>query len=120
MFVKMRNRGPRTASTGVPGLGLTDDLIGLGELARSPSVDSAITAVRELLEMDVAFATRFVDGNQVIQVLRGDAESFGLDEGFALPLAETYCRRVLAGRLPNLIPDARAEDRAASLPITDA
>jgi hypothetical protein len=102
----------------VPVLGLTDDLIGLGELARSPSVDSAIAAVRELLEMDVAFATRFVDGNQVVEVLRGDAESFGLEEGFALPLAETYCRRVLAGRLPNLIPDARAEDRAASLPIT--
>lgn len=27
---------------------------------------------------------------------------------------------MLAGRLPNLIPDVRADDRAASLPITEA
>jgi HD domain/GAF domain len=37
-----------------------------------------------------------------------------------MPLQQTYCQRVLAGRLPNLIPDVRADDRAASLPITEA
>ena len=65
-----------------PALGLTDDLIGLGELAQSPSVHSAVAAVRELLGMELAFSTRFVDGQQVVEVLRGDAESFGVDEGF--------------------------------------
>ena len=60
------------------------------------------------------------EGIRVVEVLRGDARSFRVDEGFALPLEQTYCQRVLAGRLPNLIPDARAEDRVASLPITAA
>ena len=38
----------------------------------------------------------------------------------ALPLEQTYCQRILDGRLPNLIPDVRAEDRAASMPISEA
>ena len=109
-----------TRSIDAPALGLTDDLIGLGELAQRPSVDSAVSGVRELLGMELAFTTRFVDGHQVIEVVRGDAESFGLHEGLARPLEQTYCQRVLAGRLPNLIHDARADDRAASLPITEA
>jgi hypothetical protein len=103
-----------------PALGLTDDLIGLGELAQTPSVGSAVAAMRELLGMELAFSTRFVEGEQVVEVVRGDAESFGIDVGFALPLDQTYCQRVLEERLPNLIPDARAEDRVASLPITAA
>ena len=37
-----------------------------------------------------------------------------------MPLEQTYCQRVLDGRLPNLIPDVRGDDRAASLPITEA
>ena len=37
-----------------------------------------------------------------------------------MPLDGTYCQRVLAGRLPNLIPDVRGDERAASLPITEA
>jgi HD domain/GAF domain len=98
----------------------TDDLIGLSELAQSPSVDSAVAAVRELLGMELAFSSRFVDGHQVLEVLRGDAESFGVREGIAVPLDQTYCQRVLAGRLPNLIPDVRGDERAASLPITEA
>ncbi len=101
-------------------MGFTDNLIGLGELAQRPSVDSAVAAVRELLGMELAFSTRFVGGYQVIEVMRGDAESFGVHEGLAMPLEQTYCQRVLAGRLPNLIPDVRADHRAASLPITEA
>ena len=109
-----------TRSVGAPAPGFTDGLIGLGELAQRPSVDSALGAVRELLGMDVAFTTRFVDRHQVVEVVRGDADSFHLHEGLAWPLEETYCQRVLAGRLPHLIHDVRADDRAASLPMTEA
>ena len=92
----------------------------LSELAQSPSVAGAVEAVRDLLGMDVAYATEFVGSDQVFRVLRGDGESFGVYEGFELPLEQTYCERVLAGRLPNLMPDVRADERAASLPVTEA
>ncbi|CAN5609484.1 hypothetical protein BH20ACT19_BH20ACT19_01140 [soil metagenome] len=102
------------------GASFTDGLVGLGEVAQNPSVGGALSAVLDLLGMDLAFATRLRDGRQVFEVLRGDGESFGLHPGLEVPLQETYCQRVLAGRLPNLVPDVRADDRAASLAMTAA
>jgi GAF domain-containing protein len=96
------------------------DVAVLGDVALRPSVEGAVAAVREFLGMEVAYATEFVDGQQVFDVLRGDGESFGVHEGLATPLEETYCQRVLAGRLPNLIADVRGDDRSASLPVTRA
>ena len=98
----------------------TDDALRLGEVAQSPSTERAVMAVREFLDMDVACATEFVDGQQVFHVVRGDSASFGMQEGGAVPLGLTYCQRVMEGRLPNLIPDVLADDRAASLPVTKA
>jgi HD-GYP domain-containing protein (c-di-GMP phosphodiesterase class II) len=71
-----------------------------------------------LLDMDVAFTTRIERGRQIFETARGDGESFGIAEGRSIPLEESYCKRVLTGRLPNVIADVRADDRAASLPIT--
>jgi putative nucleotidyltransferase with HDIG domain len=76
--------------------------------------------VRDFLDMDVAYATEFVDGQQLFRVLRGDGESFGVHEGTAMPLEQTYCQRILSGRLPNLIADVRGDDRSASLAVTEA
>jgi response regulator RpfG family c-di-GMP phosphodiesterase len=92
----------------------------LSELAQAPTVGRAVEAVCEFLGMDIAFASRIVDGQQVLEVIRGDNDSFGVPEGARLPVEQTYCHRVLNGRLPNMIPDVRADERAASLPITAA
>jgi putative nucleotidyltransferase with HDIG domain len=96
------------------------DLADLGELAMQPSVEGAVAAVRDFLGMDVAYATEFVDGQQQFRVLRGDGASFGMHEELAVPLEQTDCQRVLDGRLPNLIPDVRGDERAASLPAAEA
>jgi hypothetical protein len=46
----------------------------------------------------------------VFRVLEGDAESFGWREGKSFPLDASYCKRVLDGRIPNTVPDAKDED----------
>jgi putative nucleotidyltransferase with HDIG domain len=92
----------------------------LGDVAQNFSVERALDAMRELLDMEVAFASEFADGAQLLHHLRGDGASFGIAEGGALPFEQTYCKRILDGRLPNMIPDVRGDDRAASLAITDA
>jgi len=97
----------------------TDELIRLREVAQSPSVERALDAVREFLGMDITFVGRITATEQVYETIRGDAESFGLEEGHSMPLEETYCKRILDERLPNLIPDTRADDRAASLAVTE-
>ena len=94
------------------------DLVQLRELAETPTVGRAVEAVRELLKMEVAYTSEFVGENQVFRAVRGDSASFGIRPGQSIALEHSPCARVLGGRLPNLIPDARSDDRAASLWIT--
>ncbi|MDQ3571871.1 MAG: HD domain-containing protein [Actinomycetota bacterium] len=94
----------------------------LGELssvAAWPSVDRAVSAVRDLLGFDVVFATEITETHQIYTVLRGDGESFGVYEGFEMPIEATYCTRILAGDLPAIIGDLANHPEAARLPITD-
>lgn len=92
----------------------------LSDIAQHPTVESSVEAMREFLGMEVAFATEWIDDQQHFRFLRGDRESFNLSEGMSVPLGITYCQRVMAGRLPNIVPDARADDRTASMPVTEA
>ena len=84
----------------------------------SKTVERALAIVREHLEMDVAYLAEFTDGQEVYRALEGDAESFGLQEGEGIPLEGTYCKRVAEGRLPNVIPDTKADPRVSNLPCT--
>jgi hypothetical protein len=94
------------------------DVADLGSVAQSPSIESAVDAVRSFLDMPLAYATRMDPDVQVLETLAGDGSAVGFYEGLQIPVDETYCKRVLAGRLPNVIPDVQADDRAASLPIS--
>lgn len=92
----------------------------LSEVADSPSVESALDAVKEFLGFDVTYATEMTEGEQRFRVLRGDGESFGVAQGIVMPEDQTYCRKVLDGKLPQLITDVAADPEAAILPVTDA
>jgi hypothetical protein len=90
----------------------------LGTLAQHPSVDGALDAVRELLDMDVAYSTRFDDGHQVFEQLRGDPASFGIHAGLAMPLDDTFCRHILAGNMAPIVPDMRLDPLGMTMPVT--
>jgi hypothetical protein len=47
--------------------------------------------------------------------LEGDAESFGWQEGQSFPIDESYCKRVLDGRIPQVVPDAKGEEATRTL-----
>ncbi len=69
--------------------------------------------------MDVAFVSRFVAGDRMeFLALDGDAQSFGWEEGDSVPLEDTYCRRVVGGTLPRVVPDAREDGRVSGLEVT--
>jgi EAL domain-containing protein (putative c-di-GMP-specific phosphodiesterase class I) len=103
---------------GAPGLD------GLAELARvsldgsKQSIDRMLSLARAALDMDVAFVSAFADGEAIVEAADGDAESFGVRLGTQVPLVETYCQRMLKGRLPSVIRDAMHDPRTADLPIT--
>jgi EAL domain-containing protein (putative c-di-GMP-specific phosphodiesterase class I) len=70
------------------------------------------------LEMDVAFVGRFEDGAEVVRAVAGDAESFGFTEDRRVPLEETYCERVVDGRLSGIVRDAQQNPIVRDLPAT--
>jgi signal transduction histidine kinase len=77
-----------------------------------------LEAAREELGMDVAFVSEFAHQRMVFRKLVGEARSFGWEEGESVPLDDTFCRLLLEGRLPNAIPDAKADGRVKFLQIT--
>ena len=92
----------------------------MGGLHRPPeSIENLLSMVRENLEMDVAFVSEFAGDQLLFRTLEGDGESFGWREGGGFPLDESYCKRVLEGRLPNVISDARSEGLTKDLWVTN-
>ena len=77
-----------------------NDLSGLSEVARNPTVSAAVEGVRRLLGLDIAYATLLEPTEQVILGVEGDAEAFGVHEGLRVPLEMTYCQRILSGEIP--------------------
>ena len=91
----------------------------MGGLHQPPErIESLLSLVRENLQMDVAFVSEFAGDQLIFRALEGDAGSFGWREGEGFPLDESYCKRVLDGRLPNVVPDARSEDMTKDLWVT--
>ncbi len=108
----------QTSQTAAPAALHGSEMERLGAVARHPTIDRAVSSARELLGVDLAYVTEFVGTDQVFRVVDGDAESFGVGVDTALPLAGTYCQRLLDGRLENPISDTSAQAEAAAMPIT--
>src|SRR4028119_1802529 len=86
---------------------------------RTPgSIEDMLRDVREAFRMDVAFVSKFDADQLVFRAIEGDAESFGWREGQSFPIDESYCKRVLDGRVPQVVPDARREDATRDLRVT--
>jgi PAS domain S-box-containing protein len=102
----------------VPRVASADGLAELVDLVGQPTLQVALRAVREMLGMDVAYVSEIVGDDMILRELGGDGTSFKLAREASLAREQTYCQRMLDGRIPNLIPDVLADDRTASLPIT--
>ena len=82
------------------------------------AIENMLRNVREALQMDVAFVSQFSGDQLVFRAVEGDAESFGWEEGTSFPIDESYCKRVLDGRIPRVVPDAKREDATKDLRVT--
>jgi EAL domain-containing protein (putative c-di-GMP-specific phosphodiesterase class I) len=95
------------------------DVVGLaGERTPEEVIQKALSTVRTHLGMEVAYLSEFVDDDAVFRAVDAPGLEALIKPGDSRPLDDVYCRHILAGRLPNVIPDTRAEPIAAALPIT--
>lgn len=81
-------------------------------------IQESLHAVRKHLGMDVAFISRFTEGKRKFIFVDAEAENPPIAPGGADLLEDSYCQRVIDGRLPQIIPDAFLNDEALSLPAT--
>src|SRR4028118_1155154 len=86
--------------------------------SRSSPIEYMLRDVREALQMDVAFVSQFSEDQLVFRAPEGDAESFGWHEGESSPVEESSAQRVLDGRIPQVVPDAKREDTTRDLRVT--
>ncbi|NEX59961.1 diguanylate cyclase [Noviherbaspirillum galbum] len=86
--------------------------------AREQFLQDALRATREHFGMDVAFISKFEEGRRVFEQVDPPVNSALIQQGNSDPLEETFCQRVVDGRLPECLPDAMANSEASSLPAT--
>ncbi len=77
-----------------------------------------LASVRNLLGMEVAFISEFDEGRRVFRYIDANQGFQPIEVGDSDPLNESYCQRVVDGRLPELMPDATKNAEALRLAAT--
>ncbi len=88
------------------------------ESQRHGFLEDAFAAIRTHLGMDVAFISEFTEGRRVFRHVDAAKPNPPIQVDQGDPLEETYCQRVVDGRLPELIADALELPEAMTLPVT--
>lgn len=99
---------------------LRDVILPARDEARGSVVDRALQAVRAHLGLEIAYVSEFVGNDSVFRHVDAPGLEALIKPGDSRSLDDVYCRHILAGRLPELLPDAAAHPLAASMPITAA
>lgn len=93
----------------------------ISALGMKPSLPRLLGAIRQHLGMDVAFVSEFISGRRFFRQVDTDgSRPAPIAVGGSDPTEDSYCQRVVDGRLPELIPDACANAEALTLAATRA
>lgn len=76
--------------------------------------------VRTLLDMEVGFVSEFNNGRRYFRYIDSRVGFAPICVGGSDPLELSYCKRVVDGRLPELMQDATQNPEALSIPATAA
>lgn len=78
-------------------------------------LDQLLRMTRDLLDTDVALLTEIRDGRETALRVEGNWPGRGSFEDASLALENTFCQRMLDGRIGNYIRDAATDDRVSDL-----
>lgn len=83
-----------------------------------PAIRQALASLRAHLSMEVAYVSEFVGNDSVFREVDAPGLEAIIKPGDSRSLDDVYCRHILAGRLPELIPDTSQNEFCQTLPIT--
>lgn len=106
-----------TQMSDVVGALQSNETSGAGE---ESAIGRALKAIRSHLGMEVAYVSEFVDNRTVFREVDAPGLEHLIKVGDSQSLEDAYCRHILEGRLPSLMPDTSAVPFAAAMPITAA
>lgn len=81
-------------------------------------VERLLASLRKRVDMDVVYLSIFDDTHQNVLATAGHADVAGIRAGKRIPLAETYCVRMVADELERVVGDTRSHPQLADLPAT--
>jgi EAL domain-containing protein (putative c-di-GMP-specific phosphodiesterase class I) len=96
------------------------EALGDGATTGQDVIQDALVTIRNHLGMEVAYFSEFVDGRAVFRRVDAPGLEHLIKIGDSQSLDDVYCNHILAGRLPELIPDTSQIALARDLPITKA
>jgi GAF domain-containing protein len=79
------------------------------------SITDVLKTLRDRLNMDVVFCSEFVDGRRVFRQVATSGTRSTIEVGGSDELEQSWCQRVVDGRLPRFMADARADPVASAL-----
>ncbi|MEM5516775.1 EAL domain-containing protein [Henriciella sp. AS95] len=83
-------------------------------------IDRALDAIRRHLGMPIAYISEFVGNTSVFRHVDAPGLEDMIKVGDERSLDDVYCRHIVEGRLPELIPNTANNSIAAKMPITAA
>src|SRR3954471_12419287 len=90
------------------------ELSGLAQLALddpTETIESALDAAREGLEMEIAYLAEFTEDEQIFHSLTGEPDSFGIAQCEVIPLEDSFCQRMCDGTVPNVVNDVQHDEQ---------
>ncbi|XGA81374.1 EAL domain-containing protein [Halomonas sp. CH40] len=84
------------------------------------SLLKALQAIRKHFDMDVAFISRIENDQRSLELVDKADENFPVNADDSGSSEDSYCQRVIDGRLPELIHDAQQEPEALSIKATQS
>lgn len=80
------------------------------------AVPEVLRLLRERMKMDVVFVSEFTGGERVFRSVDQAPGQELIAEGRSDPLEETWCQRVVDGRMPELVADVPAAQARGEVP----
>jgi GAF domain-containing protein len=79
------------------------------------TVTQVLRLVRDRMHMDVVFVSEFTDGRRVFRQVANPPGHPVVAPGESDPLEESWCQRVVDGRIPEMVPDTSKNPATAQL-----
>ena len=106
-----------TAILGIQNQGRTDEELLASSL--NHDLEHLVQTIRQHLGMDVAFLSRFDDGNrEMLHIDKSDSCRVSLNNGHKDRSEVTYCQLIADEKLPKIIPDTSKNDITKALAVT--